>query len=215
MKKVFYLTLFIVFMLFNINIVMAEACDSEDMARLKGLAAGVSYSSEYVGDKPNADSYQQYNVNFIGLTNEIYVGDSHRTFSVTSDSQTIKLESGINTLEIYSKNCYDLRLKSIKIELPRFNSYSASLECEGLENSDFEMCNPWYQGEVGDDFYEKVAEYKRKNNLSEDINDSDSGDSGIVNYIFNNKITVSIVFAFIILLAVIIILIRRKKNTLE
>ncbi|MBR3161214.1 MAG: hypothetical protein IKF19_00605 [Bacilli bacterium] len=213
MKKVFYLTLFVLFMLIDIDMVSAVSCDSEDMARLKGLAAGVSYNSEFIGDRSDVGDYQLYNVSFVGLTDEIYVSDSHYTFKVDNDQTVINVSSGITNYEIYSKNCSDWRLKTITIDLPKFNVYSVSDECEGLQNSDFEMCNPWYSGNIdGDYFYKAISEYKDKNNLYDD--DGDDEDS-LVEYIKYNRNIFIIGGLVLVVIIILIIFIRKKKNTLE
>ena len=62
------------------GVVKAEKCDDEDMARLKGLAGGVNYNSNYIGDRDDYSDSQLYEVSFVGITDEVYIGDNQRSF---------------------------------------------------------------------------------------------------------------------------------------
>ena len=211
MRKVFYLTLCMVLMLVNIDIVDAEMCDSEDMARLKGLAAGVSYNSEYIGKSMEADNYQQYRVNFIGLTNEIYISDSHYTFTVNNDSQFIKLNSGNNVLEIYSRNCYHLRLKSIEVNLPKYNIYADYDVCKEEDNKDLDVCSPSYTGDISvQDFYDIID-----NNYTKLHKDDETIVDKIKNTIFDNVYIVGMGGLVLSIIIVILIIVRTRKNRLD
>ena len=210
MKKMFYITFFFV-LLFNMGVVKAEKCDDEDMARLKGLAGGVNYNSNFIGDRDDSDDLQLYEVSFVGITDELYIGDSERSFKVTRDGEIINLSSGVTYLEIYSKYCRDLRLKSIKIDLPKFNSYSTLEECEGLQDSDFEECNPWYQGVVSNSFYDDVADYRKQSGKSEDEEEK----FNVKDYFFEHKyifIGVGVVILFIVIISIVV---SNRKNRLD
>ena len=209
MKKVFYLTLFIVFMLFNINTVMAEACDSEDMARLKGLAAGVSYSSEFIGKNIEAATLQDYEVTFTGITDEIYVSDSHYTFTITNGQSKV-FESGTHWLEVYSRNCNDLRLKSIKLDLPKFNRFSMYSDCELKKYKDLYVCDPWYAGELTDELFDKAIS-DRNLEVDNNINKIEF----VKNFISSHLLLTSIIVVVIIIVIVMFFIKRVRDNMLD
>ena len=210
MKNILYLIVFIIIFMININMVSAASCDNEDMARLKGLAAGVSYSAEYIGDQVGASSIQDYNVNFIGLTDEIYVSDNHYTFKVLDDNQKIVVLSGVSKFEIYSKNCNDLRLKTITVDLPKFNVYSLKSECTLDKYKNLDICDPWYGVSLTEEvFYDTI------NDFDEKVKDNNSFIDDIIELYWDNQYIFWGVIIFISLVLIIICVFNYRKNILD
>lgn len=208
MKKVLFLTLCVITMVFNIDVVNALACDDEDMARLRGLAEGVSYNAKFIGDTAEGMSYQDYSINFIGLTDEIYVSDSHYTFKVLNDNEKITLQSGSTDLQIYAKNCFHRRLTTITIDLPKFNEYSVHEECESEQYKSLEVCDPWYEGNINYDDFKKIIN-------DNTVEEKTSFYGRVTNFFLSNKYMVGDVGILIIIVLIVIFVIRNRKNKLD
>ena len=46
-------------------------------------------------------------------------------------------------------------MRTIKLNLPKYNVYSLRKECEGINEEDLEICGKWYQGELNDEIFNK------------------------------------------------------------
>ena len=205
MKKINFLIILVVF---SFRFVNAEVCDSNDIARLKELANNVGYNSNYVGNDVMASSFQEYDVSFYGLTNELYITDYDDTFEIYSNSNTRKFQSGVYDLDIYSTNCYT-RLKTITVELPKFNEFSLNLNCALYKDDNLDVCDPWYQGDIDytvfDSLMEERAEKMKKKSYLDYVYDLWE----------NNKILIISIAGVVVIVLVILIYRRIKKNELN
>ncbi|MEE3343655.1 MAG: hypothetical protein VZS44_06160 [Bacilli bacterium] len=206
MKKVLFLTIIVLFMI-NIDVVKAEVCDSNDMARVRGLAENVNYSYKYIGDE---DDYQLYEVTFVGLSgNNLYVTDSTRKKKALSDSEKMLIDSGNHLLDIMYTPC-NLRVKSLKIELPVFNEYSLENYCSSSEFDDFEYCDEWYSGRINDEIFERAAEkYLEEKNAKETNNNNE-----LLEFLLKHKLVVGVVSVILIVLIVLLIIKKKADNEL-
>lgn len=201
MGKKKYLFLIIFLFLFNIHNIKAETCDKQDIERLKQIANNITYTYEYIGDKYN---YQLYNVTFYNLTDEIYIRQGN--FNYFENDLTIDTESGNNKFEVYAYNCFEKRVSTININLPKFNEYSQSSECEEIGKDNLDICYEWYQGNLTyDQFINEIDNYNQKHNNDKDI----------IKILKDNYLYV--IAGGVILLIIIILLIihRKKKNRLD
>ena len=153
-------------------------------------------------------SYHNYRVNFIGLTDEIYVSDSHYTFKVLNDNEKITLQSGSINLQIYAKNCNHKRLKTITVDLPKFNEHSVHEECESEQYKSLEVCDPWYEGNINYDDFKKIIN-------DNTVEEKTSFYGRVTNFFLNNKYMVCGVGILIIILLIAIFVIRNRKNMLD
>ena len=197
---------------FGVNVVFASACDNNDIFRLKTLSQNVNYDASYIGDNDGINDYQLYSVKFSGLNNEIYISDNRYSFFVNNDGDSINLKSGINNLEIYSKNCGDLRLRTLTINLPRFNTYSLSDAWYSIDINEFELCDPWYQGKIDSNYFsEKLDKYLEEKNEKK----KDNSNRGIYDYFVNNYY-LFVAFSILILFLVVVLVKRNnKRNKLD
>lgn len=211
LRKVLFATLCLLLFIVNIDVVNASSCDSADIERLKVLASNVTYNSDYIGDTDMTVSTQTYNVNFIGITDELYVSNVYGGMRVDSDSQVIQLQSGTTTLEVYSRNCDDKRLKTITIELPKYNEYSLLEECDNISDDDLYVCDPWYQGKITDDSFEEVI-----NNYNLELEESNKTTLDKVYEIFKDYYYIIIPVILILIVLIIVLFIRKhKKSSLD
>ena len=205
MKRIGFLFVLVVF---SFRFVNAEACDNNDIARLKEIANNVGYNSNYVGNDLASSSYQDYDVSFYGLTDELYVTDYDDNFRFYSTTGSMRFQSGVITLDIYSKNCFR-RLKSIVIELPKFNEYSLSDDCVTYKDDNLDVCDPWYQGDIDYRVFNSLMEEQAKKNEKRDYVD-------IVEDIWiNNKILIISIAGVIVVIFILLIYRIRKKNELN
>lgn len=162
MKKVLFM-LFVSVMFFNINIVKADdICSDEELARIKAIANNISYNYKFVGTDDNIAGIQTYSVNFSGITNDVYITDTSYQYKANSDSDIIYIDSGKRNFMVLSDNCFGKILRTIQLDLPKFNEYSVEEECKGLENK-VKYCEPWYQGDIGSqDFYDAIYAYNEQ-----------------------------------------------------
>lgn len=210
MKKVLF-TILCLLILFDIKSVNASECDSEDIDRLKGIASNITYTSDYIGDKDMTVSSQTYNVSFVGITDEVYISDLYHSFSVNSDNDVIQLQSGTNRLEVYSRKCDNKRLKTITIDLLKYNIYSRYEECNDIPDSELYVCDPWYQGKITDSvFYKEIDSYNLK--IEEE---SKTSIDRLIELFYSYYYIIVPVIIFLILLIIIFLVKNIKKNKLD
>ena len=207
MKKIIFM---VVVLFFSINYVSAVSCDNDDIARLKVLAQNVNYSSDFIGDKDGVNDFQLYNVSFSGLNDEMYISDVKRSFFVYNDNDVIKMRSGINNLEIYSKNCGNRVLRTLTINLPIFNVYSLSEECDSIDINEFELCDPWYQGKIDSDYFsDNLNKYLKSKEKKKEENKNKS------NWFIDNIYLLFVLGIIVIIVLIIVIKDIIKKNKLD
>lgn len=173
------LLLFItLFFSFNLR-VDAALCDREYIEELKDLSDQVEISYEYIYDNDSdGDSEIAVNTYMITinlLSEELFVSYNNRNYYFSKNNNGIisfVVDSGDLMLSIHSRRCTDYRLKTVNINLPKFNVYSYKKECKQLKDLDLDVCNPWYQGVLTDEkFSDVINEFLNnsgeKNNISE------------------------------------------------
>lgn len=211
MKKVLYLTFCIIIVFLCSNTVSADECSSDEIARLKGVAAGVSYDAEFIGDSDDASDVQNYRLTFTGITDEIYVSDSHYSFFVKDSNRRVILTSGVKYFEIYSRNCNNVRLKTITVDLPRFNEYSLSDYCDDDTYKVLDVCDPWYTGKLTDEEFNRVIEEYNKKHDKDEISFGDM----IQNFVYDNLFVFIGMSVVLIIIIIIVIVFHYKNNKLD
>lgn len=211
MKKVLFM-LFVIVMFFNINIVKADdICSDEELARIKAIANNISYNYKFVGTDDNIAGIQTYSVSFSGITNDVYITDTSYQYKANSDSDIIYIDSGKRNFMVLSDNCFGKILRTIQLDLPKFNEYSTRIECIEDNSPKIDYCNPWYQGDITDNqFYKTIKEY----NINIENSNKTTKDK-IMEFIEKKYYIVlsTIIVLFIFIVAK--ILINHNKNILE
>ena len=118
------------------------------------------------------------------------------------------MTSGVNDLEIYSKKCNDWRLKTITLDLPKFNEYSLSYDCR-FKFDDLDVCDPWYSGTVNEEYFKKVTEDFEKENENTSILEK------LEQFVLDNIIVVSIFAGLFLIVVVVVIVIKIRENRLD
>ena len=204
----YYLFYLLIVCFFSITSVEADVCSQNDISRLRSLANQVNIENVYVEDSYLSDEGNRYTISVENLGKELYllVNDEYEYF-LESNQEYVQFEqsAGEVIIEIYGFDCTNL-LRTVKLSLPFYNTYSDSEECKKLANKNLEICDKWYQGTISTDiFRETVEPYLETNDKSISIID------------FGRKYLGIIVGGVITLIIIIIILVNRykRRNVLE
>lgn len=206
------------YFIFSSN-VSAAICDDNHIKELKELAEQVDVNYEYIdhSDEINSGGSGEYSLNSYSIdvnlvSDELYVNDGNKDyFYEDSNNGMINFiaNSGKFELNVLSKKCKNIKLKNISLNLPKFNTYSYRSECKELEEYDLDVCDPWYQGQINDNYFYKIV----NKYLTSEV-DNDSIWDKFINFIQKYQ------FAFIggillLVLGIIGVLSYRKRSVLE
>lgn len=211
-----WLLLFVIsFFTFNFD-VDADVCDREYINQLKKAARQIEINYEYIDDRDNGKeeiSFNSYYMSVNLISNEIYLDFNGRKFYYEDYKDGLvnfRANAGSVKLIFYSSMCADIKLNTIYLNLPKFNSYSYRKECEELDEYDLDVCDPWYQGTITDDLFLKVIdEY-----INANIDDSDDIVDEISSFFKNNYFYMLLGIVLVILIITIVV-IKRKRSVLE
>ena len=183
MRKLIYVMMFTFILLFPSN-VYADECNGTRINELKEMAKSIEVfydydnstlnlnSEEYIkfskNDEGKAVPYGRLIVTITGVNEEFSVKDItyKRTFTPSSFSGgilTLHFEKeGNRRFEVYSNSC-NKTVRTIYMQLPRYNDYHIDPLCEGIDGNDLAVCNKWYAYDLDyDSFKKKVEDYKQK-----------------------------------------------------
>ena len=221
--------LFINFVLFFFlsSSVFAKCTDSE-LKILNDAASKVNityqYNEEY--EKLAEPIYGNFSLFITGVTNDIYVYDYNSLTSYFLDSAvdgviTINdLGGGDRKIYIMSNinNCKSELVKTVTVNIPKFNYYAVSKYCEGIDGKEFAYCDKWYQLDFNKStFLRELEIYKNKkpvipgdNGNSTDI-DNSKDDNWVKDFVKDYYVYIVLVVVVLIIL-VILFFARRKKG---
>lgn len=177
--RVKILLLFVIGFFMFTSDVSAAICDKEHVNQLKELAKQVEISYEYLdySDEMHNSGDGEYIINSYLITinlisDELYVIHENREYYYNQDNGGIvsfSVNSGRVDLSVNSYTCAGYQLRSETINLPKFNTYSYRGECKELEEYDLDVCDPWYQGTITDDRFNKIVqEYLTPDEVAEE-----------------------------------------------
>lgn len=173
LKKVFFF--FFCFFLVSICVpltVHAEdaSCTTQEMNRLRQLAANIKFSEELYYDPDYLEHY--YKITVYNLPPELYIYESFFSTSFRYDAGSST--PGTVTVENYfggityqmritgsqSSPCSGKLISSKYITLQKYNPYSEREECKGIET--YAYCQKYSNLEIDEEtFVRKVADYKK------------------------------------------------------
>lgn len=120
---------------------------------------------------------------------------------------------GKYTFNIYSEECDEEPIRSIKFVVPRYNPYSEDELCEGIPEGALDVCDTFYNYEINYDAFAKKVE-KYKNSINNFAGDGDDGTFGIIgdslNFLKENIIYV--VSSLIIIGVIVAVIIVNKRR---
>ena len=213
MKYINYVKfLFIIFVgLFFIEVKALNGCPSDEIKNLKELANNIEIKTSYDIVKNSDDiEYAQYSVQVINVNEDLKIlyrdsSNSQFTKIEVSELESYKFEGGSKLeFKIYSYTanvCTNELLRTITVELPKYNYYYSENKEKCDKYPDFEYCAKFKNV--------KYSEFSKIDNLFDKyINNNTS----IVDSIQNGNYTIYIILSLsiIIIIIVIVVIIRRK-----
>lgn len=214
MKKIGYLLFMFVLLLLSYDNVKAEACDEDDIKRLKEIANNVIVDYSYNEDYENYDNYGFHDVAISGITNEIYGRmflDVSNEVILNYDDDNLgtfeeAVEEGPKTLYIYSKMCDDTLLKKLNVKIPYYNIYSTYEECKGISGDELEVCSK---------FLDKKISYSTFQNAIRKYNSNNVVNSPLSFFEKHKYIVIGIIVVIAVAVLAFVVKRRKDKNVLD
>lgn len=226
MKVCKYIVIITILLFNSINVVSADACDNDDIKRLKVIAENVEITYQYNDNIYDSDGfmiYDTYKVFINNMTDELYVYESKTDtdlsgYSIKDGLITIdRMYSGKKSFKIYSKAC-DKVLKTKYVTLPKFNYYYTDPNCKGRD--DLEVCEKFYDSSNLEysEFYNIILNYENDNDKVDEDDDNKTNDkfTEYLNFVKENYLYFGVGLGLLLLLIIIVIVLRhRKRGVLE
>lgn len=199
--RVFIIVLFF----FQIPLVWAEDCSQDEIQRLKALAETIQMDSEFAYDDVVLGIYGNNIVTVQGLTDELYIISKDQSTGFFPeeiyDGKIVKyVHSGLKTFEVYPNKCYsDTVLRTINLDLKRYNQYANYEECDGIDGNELDVCDEFYEGNITyNQFINKVNKYKEKKSFISEEKVDDFVDDYIIYIVIGGVLLILIIIGFII-----------------
>ena len=213
-------------------LVKADTCSDDELVKMKVLANNISVHYEYLDaddetlDWGNTIPYgYNYAITVSGLSEGMYFesrGDVNHQFSYSSTKDGtityyIQDEGSGLTLKFYSESCYTkYAIRNIEIDLPIFNTYYNTSECEELRGRKIkvDVCQKMISKNLiknRADFYQSIDKYSQKENQKMSITDK------IRFWLHQPYVIIGLIFGGVILVLLIVIFIvkRIKRSRLD
>lgn len=238
----FMITMIVSLFLFTNTVFADDAesrtCTAKQLSELRQIAANVKVSylprteiveNDYVDVETGATKYTKryLDIKIYNMNTKLYVEvkndegyENVVTITELGDDGTITfrqapLSKKVNytfTIKSDAYGCETNVLRTIKMTLPMFNSYSQLDIC--TEIPDYYLCQEYVTQQVdGTTFYDRIATYKEKLAGQGEV-EEDQNNTGAVNKIFKgaSKFKYLIVGIIVVLGVVITVVIIRKKD---
>lgn len=215
----------LIFSIFFLNIYNVFAsCASEEINELKKQADNIKITYKHLGVIENEYGiyYNEFEVNVKNIPDDFYILLLNDTVKLEPVNGIVTefLSNGLWNFNIYSTKC-DIKIDTIKVNIPRFNKYSLDPLCEGVDGKDFALCGKYYEYDVSyDDFVKRVKQYRSSHNINNTVDPDLSNESNKMQTFFNNlykfvtdyQLYVIISLSAILILLIVIIINKRKRN---
>lgn len=199
--------------------VSADLCDKEHIKELKELANQVEINYEYIDYteeiKNNTEGEYPLNSYLVSvnlISSELYIKYNNYDYYYTNDNNGLiefVVNSGKVNLTINSDTCAGYKLRNVSLNLPKFNTYSYRSECKELSEYELDICDPWYQGTINDNyFYNIVNKYLNVPEKKETFIDK------VIKF-YNDYQLIIVGSVLLLILAIIGIISYRKRSVLE
>lgn len=249
-NKTLYFIVFVVVCLLPFS-VKAEECSDSKILELKEAAKNIEINYEYNKDAKSTD-YLEYdymgeedeeteieeelvinikgamNLIITGLPKGMYIEEEeygrYFDYSMQEDGKIIieNVGGGSKTFEVYSEECLS-SIKTIIVDVPKYNVYHEDPLCEGISGDDLAVCGEFYNGDISYDILKaSVEQYKNElnNKKSEDnvVDNNSETNNNIVSNVTSSleKYYLYIIAGVVLLIAIVIFIrVRRKRSVLE
>lgn len=242
MKKIFIVFVLAFFMfLGNVDAEEENTCRPAQLSELRSMAANVKVTYIPVSvvmqlDEPDGEGGQTettrefLDIKIYNINSKLIVNVEGNDLQYTLGSNDVGADGSITLrqatsskmitydFEIFSNEygCYDQTLRTIKLTLPKFNSYAQLSACADIP--DYYLCQRYTTYDVdGSTFYTKVDEYKAKLLTLEEAGDIEIDNNGVISDAIS---TVSeykyIIVGVVVVIGVVltIIITKRKRSAL-
>lgn len=177
------LVLMIMFVtIFGTKLTVYAACNEEESKQIQSRLDQIKITYEHIEgmlDSNNELVNGIFKVNITGLTEGLVLYNPEKDILIVGNADGKFTKSGfIHGTYEFKLYPYDLECttayRTVKIDFPRYNSYSDSYLCNGIDSTKFLPCSKWYEYELDEKtFMARLKEYKdseaKKNHKTTEI----------------------------------------------
>mgnify|MGYP002550274917 FL=1 len=177
------LVLIIMFVtIFGTKLTVYAACNEEESKQIQSRLDQIKITYEHIEgmlDSNNELVNGIFKVNITGLTEGLVLYNPEKDILIVGNADGKFTKSGfIHGTYEFKLYPYDLECttayRTVKIDFPRYNSYSDSYLCNGIDSTKFLPCSKWYEYELDEKtFMARLKEYKdseaKKNHKTTEI----------------------------------------------
>ena len=167
-KKILVLMIMIV-TIFGFKSTVFAVCNEEESKQIQSRLDQIKITYEHIEgmlDSNNELVNGIFKVNITGLTEGLVLYNPEKDISIVGNAEGKFTKSGfIHGTYEFKLFPYDLECttayRAVKIDFPRYNSYSDSYLCNGIDSTKFLPCSKWYEYELDEKtFMSRLKEYK-------------------------------------------------------
>ena len=183
--------------IFGTKLTVYAACNEEESKQIQSRLDQIKITYEHIEGMLNSNNELVngiFKVNITGLTEGLVLYNPEKDILIVGNADGKFTKSGfIHGTYEFKLYPYDLECttayRTVKIDFPRYNSYSDSYLCNGIDSTKFLPCSKWYEYELDEKtFMARLKEYKdseaKKNHKTTEIISNTFKDFGknFVNY---------------------------------
>ena len=167
-KKILVLMIMIV-TIFGFKSTVFAVCNEEESKQIQSRLDQIKITYEHIEgmlDSNNELVNGIFKVNITGLTEGLVLYNPEKDISIVGNAEGKFTKYGfIHGTYEFKLFPYDLECttayRAVKIDFPRYNSYSDSYLCNGIDSTKFLPCSKWYEYELDEKtFMARLKEYK-------------------------------------------------------
>lgn len=182
MRKKMLVLIIMLVTIFGTKLTVYAACNEEESKQIQSRLDQIKITYEHIEgmlDSNNELVNGIFKVNITGLTEGLVLYNPEKDILIVGNDDGKFTKSGfIHGTYEFKLYPYDLECttayRTVKIDFPRYNSYSDSYLCNGIDSTKFLPCSKWYEYELDEKtFMARLKEYKdsesKKNHKTAEI----------------------------------------------
>lgn len=182
MRKKMLVLIIMLVTIFGTKLTVYAACNEEESKQIQSRLDQIKITYEHIEgmlDSNNELVNGIFKVNITGLTEGLVLYNPEKDILIVGNADGKFTKSGfIHGTYEFKLYPYDLECttayRTVKIDFPRYNSYSDSYLCNGIDSTKFLACSKWYEYELDEKtFMARLKEYKdseaKKNHKTTEI----------------------------------------------
>lgn len=155
--------------IFGFKSTVFAVCNEEESKQIQSRLDQIKITYEHIEgmlDSNNELVNGIFKVNITGLTEGLVLYNPEKDISIVGNAEGKFTKYGfIHGTYEFKLFPYDLECttayRAVKIDFPRYNSYSDSYLCNGIDSTKFLPCSKWYEYELDEKtFMARLKEYK-------------------------------------------------------